>query len=409
MKMPSLQYYRIKKGNDDSRFKIILSISWEGNRIIYYTGIIIKDYQWDSQRHEFQYIENKDALNNSLRAFKKLVISLYRSLSIRYGEVTRRHFKDELAKMKMNPGYILTEAFIKFISENEPSWSKNTFLKARSFYRKLARFIELYQPSCSLEAVDRNFLKDLDTHFMMEGLGFSSRYSYLNLFKWFLSWAKKENMLINDDFRDFSLAGIRKETEINLTLPYLRKEELIKMYRSEPGIRKLEHCRDIYCFMAFTGCRFDEMNALRSRHISEESIEIPGKNPRTIPLNKFAQEIIGRYRNKYYRGGTFFPVYTKMTLNKYMRELAVFLNFDRKLRIRRRGNIVVALLWEAITINSAKWTFQANAISLGLPPEIVQKWTGIKSSGSYRRMMKESSEWIEQSLILINKNYEDTL
>lgn len=409
MKLPSLQYYCINHERKSDKCKIILSISWEGNRIIYYSGITVKNFQWNRQRREFQNIENKDALNSGLDSFKNLVVNLHRSLSIRYGKVTRRHFKDELDRLKINPGYNLSEAFVKFISENEKTWSKNTFLKSRSFYSYLDRFIDLYQPFCSLETVDRNFLEAFDNFLMREGLGFNSRYSYLNLFKWFLSWAKKENMLINDSYRNFSLAGIRRENRRDVSPPYLEREELLKMYHSAPGKRKLEHCRDIYCFMAFTGCSLDEMNDLKSKHFDEEGIQIPGRNLRSIPLNKYTREIIDRYHNKYYKGGSFFPVYTKMTFNKYVRELSVFLNFDRKVTIRRRGKIVKIPLQEAITINSAKWTFYANAISLGLPQEVVQKWAGTKSTGSYKRILRDLGQLEKKSLALINRNYEDTL
>lgn len=409
MMSPALQYYCLNQERKKDKCRIVLSISWEGNRLIYYSGIIVKDYQWDRENREFKHIENKEALNSSLSSFKKQVIDLHRSLSIRYGKVTRRHFRDELARLKINPGYNLSEAFIKFIEENENSWSKNTFLKSRSFFSKLDRFIELYNPFCRLEAVDKDFLHAFDNYLLREGLGSSSRYSYLNLFKWFLSWAKKKDMIINDDFRDFSLSGIREESRTDTSLLYLKREELIKMFHSDPGKRKLEQCRDIYCFMAFTGCQLDEMKEIRSKHIGEERIEVPGRNKRSIPLNKYSYDIIDRYRNKYYKGGYFFPVYTKMTLNKYIRELSVFLNFDRKVRIRRRGKVVESLLKEVITVNSAKWTFYANAISLGLPPEIVQRWTGIKSSGAYYRIIKNTSKLENISLAIINGNYEDTL
>ncbi len=409
MKSPSLQYYGINQERKTNKCKIILSISWEGNRIIYYSGITVKDYQWDRQRREFHNIDNKDALNSSLDSFKKLVVDLHRSLSIRYGKVTRRHFKDELDRLKINPGYSLSEAFVKFISDNEKSWSKNTFLKSRSFYPKLYRFIDLYYPFCSLEAVDRNFLEAFDNFLVREGLGFTSRYSYLNLLKWFLSWAKKQNMLINDDFRDFSLGGISRKNRRDVSLPHLKKEELIILYHSDLEKRKLEHCRDIFCFMAFSGCRLDELHGLKSKHIGEEEIKVPGSNSRSIPINKYTQEIIERYRNKYYKGGSFFPVYTKMTLNKYMRELSVFLNFDRKVTIRRRGKIVEAPLKEVVTINSAKWTFYANAISLGVPLSVIQKWTGTKNSGLYTKILNDMEKPEKKSLAIINGYYEDTL
>ncbi len=409
MKDPSVKYYCIKQKNT-ARCRLIMSISWDGYRIIHYTGILLKEFQWDRRKREFLNIGNKDALNSSLSSFKKKVIALHRSLSIRYGKVSIKHFRNELARLNFNPGYTITEAFVKFIEENEADWSKNTFLKCKSLYPKLTRFSELYGSSGSLEAADREFLQSFEGFLRREGLGSTSCYSYLNLMKWFLGWARSRSLMINDDFKGFNLSALKSEDAGGGISPlYLHWDELLKLFSSEPSGRKLQYCRDIYSFMAFTGCRLDELQDLKKEDVADGLVKIGGRNPRKIPLNHYALEITERYRNKYFRGGFFFPVYTKMTLNKYLRELSVFLNFERKLTIRRRGRVFESEIYELITINSAKWTFFANAVKLGLPAEVAQSWNGAATPAAYKRIKEDFNLLEKKGIALINKYYEDTL
>ncbi|MFW5821574.1 MAG: phage integrase SAM-like domain-containing protein, partial [Bacteroidota bacterium] len=286
---------------------------------------------------------------------------------------------------------------------------KNTFLRCQSFYSKLNRFVELYDPSCSIERVDKEFIEAFNKYLKREGLNLNSRYSFVNLLKWFLSWALKEGMLINDDFRKFSLKSLSKGEMDEPPPLYLVWEELVKIYNSDPGSRRLEHCRDIYCFMAFTGCKLDELQKLGKSDIEKDYIIINGKNSRRIAMNSFSKKITEQYMNKYYRRGDLFPYYTKMTLNKYIRELCVFLNFEREVKIRRGGKVLISAISKLITINSAKPTFYANAVKMGLSPGLIQLWTGNESLSSYKRIKKDIRKQENENITIINKYYEDTL
>jgi integrase len=291
---------------------------------------------------------------------------------------------------------------------NAGAWSKNTFLRCKSFYPRLLKFCEFYGSRVSLESADKKFLEAFNSFLRREGLNSVSRYSYLNLFKWFLKWCHEEKLLIQDDFKLFSLKEIKRENYRSSPV-YLKHDELIRLLKSKPEDKKLQHARDIYCFMSFTGCQLNELQDLHKDDIEDNFIYIRTGNIRKIPLNEHAGAIVKSYSNKYYRGSSYFPPYTKMSLNKYIRQLSVFLKFDRSLTVQRRGRLVESPLYELITINSAKWTFYANMLHFGLPVAVIQKWNGIKNTGFYERIKEDLQKLENESIATINKQYENTL
>ncbi len=409
MKSPSLQYYCVKKDFQSGMdCRLILSISFEGKRIIFYPGILLKEYEWDRDKKIFINRQDAEIMNDLLQSLKKQVSDIYTSLSIRYGRVTKRHFRDELKKLKIKPGKTLSEVFLKFMEDNHSSWTRNTFLKCKSFYGWLTRFTEYYGSYASTESVNKEFMEELSRYFMRNGLSGNSIYSYFNLFKWFLNRVHDEGLLINTDFREFSLKEIRNKRDHDIEMIALEYEELHKLFLSEYENRKLEYCRDIYCMIAFSGCSLDEIRNLRKQDVDHDFIHIKGRNKRKIPLNKYTAELAARYKHKYFRGGYFFPHYTEMTLNKYIRILSGILKFDRNLRIKRRGKIIEGRLANLITMNSARNTFFANAYGWGLSFEIIKLWSGKKSDKGFNQVFKENRILEDKGISLINQQYEDT-
>jgi site-specific recombinase XerD len=302
MKFPEVNFYCIKRNaHSELECRLITSICFEGKRIIYYPGIILKEYEWDRDEKMIVNRFDKDAMNDSLRSLKKQVIEIHQSLSIRYGRVTKKQFRDELRKIRIFPGKTLSELFLDFMEQNSSVWTTNTFLKCRSFYNWLKNFTDYYGSFVSIESVDQEFLQELVIFLRSRGISNNTLYSYFNLFKWFLNWASSKSLLINKDYKSFKLASIKRTKAEQTTKVILTSDEISKLLKSAHKERKLEHCRDIYCLMLFTGCTLSEIMELKKTDVNNEGIRIKGRNSRTIPFNNYSRKIVSRYQNKYFR------------------------------------------------------------------------------------------------------------
>ena len=406
----NLNFYCIKRhaaSGPDSR--IVLSISFNANRLVYYPGILVANYQWDKEKQQFMNRPDKDLMNEMLLSVKKQVIEIHRSLSIRYGKVTVRHFRDELTRVRVQQGRTLTDAFLQFMEESHEQWSKNTFLKCRDFYKKLSEFSKYYGSYVSLETVDRDLLESFHSFLKIQGLAESSVYNSFNIFKWFLHWAERKGLIINKDYSNFKLSRVITHDQSSFDEIFLTRDELEKIWNSQPQDRKILQCRDIFCCMAFSGCSLRELYSIMKTDVDKEFIYIRGKKSRKIPLNERSSSIVRLYENKYYQQGTLFPVFTEMTLNLNIRKLMMSLQLNRELVIRRRGKVLEGTLSELVTMKVAQNTFISNALSMNIPESVISEWSGKKRLLSGQRKAGNLSYLERMSVSIIDQSYENSL
>ncbi len=223
---------------------------------------------------------------------------------------------------------------------------------------------------------------------------------YNNL-KWFLNWAIRK--------------GYCKEEAVNKYRPkfkvldkpviFLRKEELLKLYNyqippsgtmvqltdaegntytkrvNEAGA--LEKTRDLFCFCCFTSLRYSDMANLRRSDIENNTITVVTQktNDRiSIELNKYAQAILKKYEGEIYKGNLALPVITNQKMNYYLKDLCELCGFNELISrtFYRAGQKVEELVpkYTLIGTHAGRRTFICFALSQGIPPQVVMKWTG---------------------------------
>jgi len=367
-----------------------LSICFSGKRLIYYPGILLREFEWDKRNSKAINRYDAEAINDSLDSLRNQVLEIYRSLVIRYGTVTVRHFRAEFVNLRFRPGKRLTEVFVEFTNLARKRWSNNTYLKCRSFYSWLDQYCNFHSSYVSMESVTVEFLKDMEIYLKNSGLAYRSIYSYLNLFIWFLNWAEENKLIINTEFKKYSLPRQGK-TEGKLNTEILLTDSEIKIIAgAQLKSRKHEHCRDIFLFIANTGCSLSEVSQLKKDDVKGGIIRFQGPNRREIKANNKVRKILQDYQNRYFRGDKLFPSYTKMTLNKYIREICISLQLNRDIELRRRGDKKRGKLSHLITMNSARSSFVSIAIEKGIPMEALKAATGRKNLDKYLQSEQRS-------------------
>lgn len=141
--------------------------------------------------------------------------------------------------------------------------------------------------------------------------------------------------------------------------------------------------RDIFCFCCFTSLRYSDAANLKRANISGDTITITTiktADTITIELNKYARAILDRYTERDDLGGYVFPHITNQRMNIYLKDLCELCEINRPItQTYYRGAKRIdetSPKFEHIGTHTGRRTFICNALMLGIPAEIVMKWTG---------------------------------
>ena len=222
-----------------------------------------------------------------------------------------------------------------------------------------------------------------------------------NNLKWFLNWAIRK--------------GYCEESYINKYRPkfkvlekpviFLTKEELLQLYNyeipasgtvvdlvdmngntyqkrvNEAGA--LQKTKDLFCFCCFTSLRYSDMAKVRRSDINGDILYVTTQktNDRLpINLNSFAKEILAKYEDTIFPGGLALPVITNQKMNYYLKDLCELCGFNEPITktCYRAGQKVeeTSPKYELIGTHAGRRTFICFALSSGIPPQVVMKWTG---------------------------------
>ena len=204
----------------------------------------------------------------------------------------------------------------------------------------------------------------------------------LGYLKWFLKWATEMGFNSNTSYRTFR--PTLKTTQKKVV--FLTKDELKRILSLElKGEHSyLEIVRDIFIFCCFSSLRYSDASALKWNDVKDDHIEvttIKTADSVQIEINNMMRTIIEKYRaipDK--RNNLVFPFYTNQAMNRDLKKLCKMAEINDEIRITTyKGNEridEIAEKWELIGTHTGRRTFIIHALSRGIPPSVVMKWTG---------------------------------
>ena len=223
---------------------------------------------------------------------------------------------------------------------------------------------------------------------------------YSNL-KWFLNWAIRKGYCSEETVNKFK----PKFKVLEKPVIFLTKEELLRLYNYEipaNGTKvkliningeeyektiqeagALSKTRDLFCFCAFTSLRYSDMATLKRTDIADDKMYITTQktNDRLpIDLSKNAIAILEKYKDTTFPNGLALPVISNQKMNKYLKDLGELCGFINPITIvcYRAGQRVEETYpkYSLIGTHAARRTFICFALSNGIAPQVVMKWTG---------------------------------
>ena len=272
------------------------------------------------------------------------------------------------------------EAFDDFVRVcgRQNDWTHSTFEKFAAVKNHLKNF----RSELSFDFFDEEGLTEYVQYLREEReMRNSTIGKQLSFLKWFLRWSFKQGMHSNNAYDTFK----PKLKDTQKKIIFLTWEELNKLreFKIPPTKQALERVRDVFLFQCFTGLRYSDVFNLRRSDIKGDHIEVTTvktSDSLVIELNKHSKAILEKYQDVVFEHDKALPVITNQKMNEYLKELAELAGINEPIRqTYYKGNVRiddVTPKYALLGTHAGRRTFICNALALGIPPQVVMKWTG---------------------------------
>lgn len=219
--------------------------------------------------------------------------------------------------------------------------------------------------------------------------------------KWFLRWAIRKGICKEEAIHNYR----PKYKEVKKPVIFLEHAELLKLYAYQvpptgTEVRltdmtgaeytkkvqlsgALDRARDLFCFCAWSSLRYSDMAALKRSNVHGDYIEITTQKTYDrlrIPLNKYTRAILDKYKDFRDPRGLALPVISNQKMNDYLKEICELCGFNEPITetYYRGGERVEETRpkWAYMSTHAGRRTFICSALTLGIPPQVVMKYTG---------------------------------
>lgn len=272
------------------------------------------------------------------------------------------------------------QVFDDFVEDcgRQNNWTDSTFEKFAAVKNHLTNFRE----GLTFEFFDERGLNDYVGYLRdvkeMRNTTIGKQLSFL---KWFLRWAFKKGVHQNNAYDSYKpkLKSTQKKI-IFLTWDELNR---LREFKIPSNKQALERVRDVFLFQCFTGLRYSDVFNLRRSDIKGDHIEVTTvktSDSLIIELNNHSKAILDKYKDAAFENDKVLPVITNQKMNDYLKELAEMAGIDESVRqTYYKGNERiddVTPKYALLGTHAGRRTFICNALALGIPPQVVMKWTG---------------------------------
>ena len=380
---------------------IRMRVNFASQRIEFTTGYRIDVAKWDGDKQRV-----KNGCTNKL---KQSASEINAALLGYYTELQEIFKRFEVAETMPSPAEV-KEAFNNRHGQNEKTElaSADTSNEPSNFYEAFDDFVRVcgrqndwthstFEKFATVKNHLKNFRSELSFEFFdEEGLTEYVQYlrevkemrnstigKQLNFLKWFLRWSFKQGRHSNNAYDTFK----PKLKDTQKKIIFLTWEELnrLREFKIPPTKQALERVRDVFLFQCFTGLHYSDVFNLRRNDIKGDYIEVTTvktSDSLIIELNDHsrAMAILEKYKDVEFENDKALPVITNQKMNDYLKELAELAEINEPVRqTNYKGNEridEVTPKYALLGTHAGRRTFICNALALGIPPQVVMKWTG---------------------------------
>jgi len=410
----SVKFYLDKRPNKKAEYPIRAEVCISQTRYLTTIGYSVVDTNWDQKNQKVKPKTTNSKQVAGSRANE--IIAGIQSHFIKYENRLDGHRpsldeikeqfeiatgrKKEEARPEAPKEKTILDRFDEFVREEgrQNQWTAGTHECWAAFRNHLAALGKKTTYTFFTEQGIKKFVDHLRTDCGMEEKTVQKHYGNL---RWYLNWAIRKGYCLESDISKYK----PKFKVIDKPVIFLTKEELLKLYNYKVPANgakitlhtydgqeyekvvhdasALEKTRDMFCFCAFTSLRYSDMAKLKKTDVMGDYIYVvtTKTNDRLpINLNSFAKSILDKYSGHNFTNGLALPVITNQKMNEYIKDLCELCGFNEPItRVCYRGGQrqeETEPKYNLVGTHAGRRTFICFALSSGIPPQVVMKWTG---------------------------------
>ena len=374
---------------------IRMRVNFASKRIEFTTGYRIDAAKWDTDKQRVRngctnkLKQSASEINASLLGYYTEVQEIFKKFEVEEIMPTPEQIKEafnalhkpiEEVKQRKSTPNAFYKAFDEFVRDcgRQNDWTDSTYEKFAAVKNHLLNF----RDGLTFDFFDEKGLNDYVTYLRdVKEMRNSTIGKQLSFLKWFLRWAFKKGLHQNNAYDSYKpkLKSTQKKI-IFLTWDELNR---FREFKIPSNKQALERVRDVFLFQCFTGLRYSDVFNLRRSDIKGDHIEVTTvktSDSLIIELNNHSKAILDKYKDVPFENDKVLPVITNQKMNDYLKELAELAGIDEPIRqTYYKGNERiddVTPKYALLGTHAGRRTFICNALALGIPPQVVMKWTG---------------------------------
>ncbi len=375
---------------------IRMRVVFANNRIDFSTGYRIDVAKWDNDK---QLVKNgctnklkqsASDINTDILKYYTIIQNIFKIFETQNIFPTAEQIKKEfnISKKSIKDGNDQVEivivdfmqVFDEFVKEcgRQNNWTEATYEK----FDTTKSHLKVFNPNITFDYFDEFGLNEY-VIFLRETkkMRNSTIGKQLGFLKWFLRWADKKGY---NKVKAYSFFKPKLKSTPKKVI-FLNWEELTKLrdYKIPETKQYLERIRDVFLMTCYSGLRYSDVYNLRRSDIKAEHIEITTvktADSLIIELNDHSKAILDKYKDIPFKDNKVLPVISNQKMNDYLKELAELAEINEPVReTYYRGNERiddVTPKYAVLGTHAGRRTFICNALSLGIPAQVIMKWTG---------------------------------
>ncbi|GIJ92817.1 integrase [Capnocytophaga stomatis] len=390
-----IKYYSqflLDKEKDKPDARLRYRIKWEGNIVAFNLGFRVEIEKWsiETQRCKANTTHGKkkipaSVINRKIQKFEQACEETFKFFEVQKQIPTKEDFQsffnkqiDRVEKVVLEKSFF--EYYDDFIKEEASAnqWTIGTKQKLNTVKNHLQNFDSELSFEKFTEDKFVEYVNYLQKKLKFKNATVSKNISFV---KWFLKWSVRKNYNKHTFFENFRPKFKNTQKKVIFLTPSEFKQ--FREYNIPPAKKYLERVRDVFLFCCFTGLRYSDVENLKKSDIKNSFIEITTlktNDSLKIELNEHSKKILKKYENYIDIKDKALPVISNQRMNEYIKELGELAGINEPIRetyyIGNERFDEVTPKYALLGTHAGRRTFICNALSLGIPPQVVMKWTG---------------------------------
>ena len=379
--------------------RIFMRVTFNSKRIDFSTGYKIDLDKWDDKTQRVKRncmnksMQTAADINAGLTQLESAIQEVFKDFEYREVMPSPQEVKDAFQKQlkrrvepekpkekpKDSPTKIFWKAFRDFYNTcgKANGWTDSTYER----FDVLETHLKNYNKKISFKDFNEKGILGFSQYLEKTGHRNITIGKMMNFLRWFLRWSFNNHYFDDNTFETFR----PKLKTSSKKVIFLTRAEQQKIKDCEIPETKnyLERVRDVLLFCCYSGLRYSDVYNLHRSDIKDGHIEITTIKTHDyliIELNKHSRTILESYKDMHFEDDKALPVISNQKMNTYLKELGKLAGInDPVSQTYYIGNKRVEETcpkYELLTTHVGRRTFICNALSLGIPAQVVMKWTG---------------------------------